>query len=171
MTDRALLDGLTRLFVRDLESVRRELAGYHDDAGPWQPVPGLSNAGGTLVLHIVGNLRHFVGAVLGGSRYVRDREAEFAARGVPRAELDALVVATIAEVRSALTALDPARLDAPFPAAVRDVHPNTRLFLLHLATHLTYHLGQLDVHRRVVTGDAVAVDAVAVLPYTVLEAE
>ena len=32
-------------------------------------------------------------------------------------------------------------------------------YLIHLATHFAYHLGQIDYHRRVVTGVAVAVDA------------
>src|SRR6187551_3396600 len=78
------LDGATlvtwirAVLRRDLATLRRELDLYADDAGPWREVPGLANCGGTLALHLAGNLRHFVGARLGTSGYVRDRTAEFA---------------------------------------------------------------------------------------------
>ncbi len=163
-SDQALLTALRLLLVRDLEAVRREVAAYADDTQPWQLLPGLPNTGGTLVLHIAGNLRHFLGAVLGGSGYVRDRDAEFAARDVSRSALDALLADTIADVRASLTTLDPSRLGDPFPVAIRGAHPETRAFLLHLTVHLAYHLGQLDAHRRAVTGDAASVDAMALGP-------
>jgi hypothetical protein len=158
---RTLLDELALLLSRDLEALRREIAAYPDDATPWQALPGLTNCGGTLVLHMTGNLRYFVGAVLGQSGYVRDREREFTLRDVSRADLDAEVAATVREVRHALSTCDPAVLDAPFPVAVGGQAPGTRLFLLHLAVHLTYHLGQVDAHRRAVTGDATTVETLS----------
>jgi len=60
-----------------------------------------------------------------------------------------------------LTTLDPARLDQPYPLAFGDRRVGTRAFLLHLAVHLTYHLGQIDYHRRAVTGDATGVGAIS----------
>ncbi len=161
---RALLDDLSRVLVRDLDAVSREVAAYADDAGPWRTMPGMGNCGGTLVLHLVGNVRHFVGAVLGSTGYVRDRELEFSRRDVPRDELQVQLRLTIVDVRATLAACDPSLLDGQFPVAVRDRHLTTRAFLLHLATHLTYHLGQLDAHRRIVTGDATGIDAVAIAP-------
>ncbi len=155
---RAVLDDLAVLFARDLAALRREIVAYPDDAGPWQQLPGLTNCGGTLVLHMCGNLRHFVGAGLGGSGYVRDRVAEFVRRDVSRAALDDEVAHTMQEVAAAFAQCEPAVLDAPFPMAVGGHHPAAQRLLLHLAVHLTYHLGQLDVHRRVVTGDSRTVD-------------
>lgn len=163
-TARALKDDVARLFARDLGAVRREIAAYPDDASPWRMLPGLPNCGGTLVLHLAGNLRHFVGALLGGSGYVRDREAEFDVRDVSRAELDVLVGETGDEVARAMAALDVSRLADAYPVAIREHSVGTQLFLLHLVSHLTYHLGQLDAHRRVVTGDAQSIDAVAIAP-------
>ncbi len=161
---RALTDDIARLFARDLGAVRREIAAYPDDASLWRMLPGLPNCGGTLVMHLAGNLRHFVGAVLGGSGYVRDRDAEFGMRDASRAALDALVVATANEVERAMSALDASRLAEAYPVAIREHTVGTQRFLLHLVTHLTYHLGQLDAHRRVVTGDAQSIDAVAIAP-------
>ncbi len=150
------------IFARDLETLRAEVLSYPDDASPWVLPPGAPNSGGTLVLHLCGNLRHFIGAGLGGSGYVRDRDAEFQTRGTSRAELAALVHITQAEVGLSLQALDAARLDENI-----SIGPTTcslRRGLLHLAVHLTYHLGQLDYHRRIVTGDASSVSALPLAP-------
>jgi hypothetical protein len=150
------------LLTRELRTVRRQLQAYPDDASVWRVVPGLPNTGGTLALHVAGNLRHFVGGVLGGDGYQRDRDAEFARRDVPRSELLAGIDAAIAAVERALPTLPADRLTSPFPEPIAKRRVSTGVFAIHLATHLAYHLGQLDYHRRAVTGDAAGVDAVSV---------
>ncbi|HVP39078.1 MAG TPA: DUF664 domain-containing protein [Candidatus Saccharimonadales bacterium] len=157
-----MLSELRKILLRDLGTLGREVELYPDDAALWKELPGLPNTGGALVLHLCGNLRHFVGAQLGGSGYVRNREAEFALRGVPRARLRELVAAAEREVRPALEGLHAAVLDADFPVPVAGHTLPARLFMLHLCTHLAYHLGQLDYHRRAVSGDSRAADAQSV---------
>jgi len=152
-------DHLRTIFLRDLEALKRELLAYPDEAQIWAAPPGVPNAAGTLALHLAGNLHHYLGAVLGGSGYVRDREEEFGARGVSRDEILARVDAAARAVDATLTSLSPARLEETFPAEFPHGRVNTGRFLLHLATHLAYHLGQVDYHRRMVTGDAAGVDA------------
>lgn len=151
-----------QVFARDLATLRAEVLSYPDDASLWALPPGAPNSGGTLVLHLCGNLRHFIGAALGNSGYVRDRDAEFSTRNVPRAELAALVHMTEAEVGLTLRALDERRLDDQL--TIGTVSMPARRGMLHLAVHLTYHLGQLDYHRRLVTGDASGVAALALHP-------
>lgn len=150
------------IFARDLNTLRAEVLAYPDDASPWVVPPGAPNSGGTLVLHLCGNLRHFIGAGLGGSGYVRDREAEFQSRDISRAELAALVHVTAAEVGLSLESLDSARLDEAMTIGT-STFP-LRRGLLHLAVHLTYHLGQIDYHRRIVCGDASSVGALPLAP-------
>jgi Protein of unknown function (DUF1572) len=146
---------------RELRTIERELNAYRTEDQIWALPAGLPNSGGTLALHAAGNLLHFVGAVLGGSSYVRDRDAEFSRRGVPRAELiDGLRHAEQA-VRETLTTLDPARFTEPYPVPVANRRVNTGEFMTHLAAHLAYHAGQLDFHRRIVTADASGVGAVS----------
>ncbi|MEJ7809560.1 MAG: DinB family protein [Gemmatimonadaceae bacterium] len=149
------------VLLRDLGAVRRSVEAYPDDASPWAEREGLPNAGGTLVLHLAGNLRHYVGAVLGGSGYVRDRPAEFARRGVSRAEMVAELDAARDAVERGLAALADDALVAPYPERIAGRTVATGDFLVHLAVHLAYHLGQLDYHRRVVTGDPRSIGAVA----------
>lgn len=148
------------LLVRDLEAFKREISAFTDDRGPWVSRPGVTNTAGTLALHCAGNLQHFIGARLGGSGYVRQRDLEFSRRDVPRAEL-------LAELDRAIAAVDllEGKALADFPAVFPDPfggkQVNTDVMLLHLTGHLAYHLGQADYHRRLVTGDGTTVDAVA----------
>ncbi len=155
-----LIDAVKRNLVRDLAGFASELDAYPDDATVWALPPGVRNSTGTLVVHACGNLRHFIGGVLGKSGYVRDRDAEFAVRDLSRQELEMLLAVTRDEVSRALDSLDPGAVDADFPVPVGGVTLPTGRFLVHLAVHLGYHLGQADVHRRVVTGEAVGVGAV-----------
>lgn len=150
------------VLTRELRAFRRELEAYPDEASVWRTVPGLPNTGGTLALHVAGNLQHFLGAVLGRDGYKRDRDSEFARRDVPRSELIAGIDAAIRSVERTLPSLSDAALAPPYPEPIAKRALGTELFLVHLATHLSYHLGQLDYHRRAVTGNAQGVDAVSV---------
>lgn len=157
----ALATSVAAVLTRELDAFRRSLAAYPDDASVWRPAAGLPNSAGTLALHVAGNLRHFVGAVLGGSGYVRRREEEFTTTGLPRTELDALLARTGEEVRETLARLDPAALGRDFPATHRGMRVATGDLLVHLCTHLAFHLGQADAHRRAVTGNSAGIGAVA----------
>lgn len=152
---------IAAVMCRELRALERELKAYQTEEQVWAVPAGLPNSGGTLALHAAGNLRHFVGAVLGGSAYVRDRDAEFTRRDVPRAELIEGLREAERAVSETLSTIDPARFGEPFPQPVANRRINTGEFLAHLAAHLAYHAGQLDFHRRIVTGDATGVGAVS----------
>ena len=153
---------LRLLLTRELRAVRREIEAYPDDAAVWRAVPGLPNTGGTLALHVAGNVRHFIGAIVGGDGYVRDRDAEFSRRDVSRAELTSGIDAAIAAVERALESPRNDLLRGAYPEPIAKRSLSAADFLLHLVAHLAYHLGQIDYHRRMVTGDARGIDAVSV---------
>ncbi len=142
------------LICRELRGFAREIELFADEARIWETLPGVANSVGTLALHVCGNLQHFVGAVLGGSGYVRDRPFEFAARGLPRERLLAEIAQTLAEVERVLPGLSEAALSAPYPDVLGGLRPPTGLFLHHLACHLSHHLGQAGYLRRTLTGDS-----------------
>ncbi len=156
-----MIDALTTVLVRELGALAREIAAYPDDASPWLEPAGVPNSAGTLALHAAGNLQHFVGAVLGGNGYVRDREAEFGRRGVSREALIAELSTAADAVREVLGEMDPDALRAPYPLELAGRQVRTVDFLAHLATHLAYHLGQVDYHRRILTSSGESVDAVS----------
>jgi uncharacterized damage-inducible protein DinB len=155
-----MIEFIAGILARDLAALKRELGAYPSDEAVWRDVPGLSNSGGTLFLHLAGNLRHFIGARLGGTGYIRDREAEFRVRGLSRVAIAAEIDAAAEAVASTLSRLNEKALAADYPLTFDGVTVSTADFLLHLAGHLTYHLGQIDYHRKAVSGGG----GVGVLP-------
>lgn len=145
-----LSDDLQAVMVRELRALSREVARYPDDASLWRVLPGIANSGGTLALHLAGNLQHFVGHVLGGTAYVRDRDAEFGTRDRTRAEVVAEIERTITAVQGALTQVNDVQWNAEYPLEVGGRRVTNSRFAMHLAAHLAYHLGQVDYHRRIV---------------------
>ena len=145
-------DWFAGVLVRDLKGVRRELDAYPSESDIWKVAPGIANSAGTLALHLAGNVQHFFGAVMGGTGYKRDRDAEFSRRDVPRAELVAQIEAAIVAVGKGLAQVSEAALAAEFPERIAGHTVTAGEWLVHLAAHLSYHLGQIDYHRRLVTG-------------------
>lgn len=146
---------LTTLLVRELQAFARELDLFPDDASVWKTAPGITNSAGNLALHVAGNLQHFVGAVLGGTGYVRNRELEFSRSSGTRSELKAEIDAAIAAVSKTLPGLSADVLAKVYPASpVPGKEIITALFLQHLCSHASFHLGQAGYLRRVVTGEA-----------------
>jgi uncharacterized damage-inducible protein DinB len=152
---------LRRAFTRDLESLQREIELFPSDEAVWQTVPGIANSAGNLALHVAGNLEHYIGRVLGGSGYVRDREREFSSRGLPRAEVLQRLRSAHAAVTGALAGLTAAVLSAPYPEKVGELTVRTDCYLLHLSSHLAFHLGQAGYLRRAVTGDGTSTRAIS----------
>jgi uncharacterized protein DUF664 len=145
---------------RDLRALRREVEAYPDEQQLWRMLPGVSNCAGTLALHLAGNLQHYLGAKFAATGYVRDREAEFARRDVPRGELIAEIERARAAVAAGAGAIDETALHADFPELVAEARVRTGDYLVHLCTHFAFHLGQIDLHRRIVTGNAEGIGAV-----------
>lgn len=143
-----LTDILIKFFERDLAKLKSEVEQYENERDLWIKTGEIPNAAGNLSLHLCGNLRHFIGAVLGSSGYVRDRDAEFSVSGISRDELIAAIDATIAEVADSLSKLTEMDLAKKYPIEVFGHPMTTEYFLVHLATHLNYHLGQINYHRR-----------------------
>ncbi len=151
-----LINILRQLFARDLNRLHQEIGLYHDEARIWQVEKGIANSAGNLTLHLVGNLKTYIGAQLGGVAYARDRDQEFALKGVPRAELLRQVAETRDVVDQALSQLETSALAAEYPLLVFEAKTTTEYFLVHLAGHLAYHLGQIDYHRRLLDGPGTA---------------
>lgn len=146
--EKAFLENLTELFVRDIKRVSEEIAAYKTESNLWEVKGDVSNSGGTLALHLIGNLQHFIGSVLGNTGYVRERELEFTQRNVPR-ETIMLELGKVEEIlTSVLPKISAHTLETDFPLPLGGKTLKTNFFLLHLYSHLNYHLGQINYHRR-----------------------
>lgn len=143
-----LLSTLQEIFFRDINRLKSEMELYQNEADIWRIEKHISNSAGNLCLHLIGNLNAFIGAALGNTNYVRNRALEFSEKGVPRTELLNKIDETILVVNQSLQQLSEDDLKKDFPVLVFEEKTTTEFFLVHLATHLTYHLGQINYHRR-----------------------
>ena len=142
---------LEEFLERELLKLKEEIALYPEEASIWALRPGISNSAGNLCLHLIGNLNHFVGAILGNTGYIRQRELEFSLKNVARAELISDLEKTIIMLKKAFENLTEADLDKTYPLEKHGKVVTTRYMLLHLLTHLNYHLGQVNYHRRLIS--------------------
>ncbi len=139
---------LKSLYKRDLNRLKEEVAAYKNESNLWLVEKEIKNSGGNLALHLIGNLRAFIGAELGNTGYIRKREEEFSLKNVPREDILAEIDLTIQEIEEVLDQLSTTQFKAPYPRQVFKFEMTTEYFLVHLAAHLGYHLGQLNYHRR-----------------------
>ena len=143
-----MTDTLTGLFERDLQKLKTEIELYKAEENLWIVKEGIANSAGNLCLHLVGNLSHFIGATLGNTGYVRHREDEFSLKNIPRQDLVTNIDNCVLIVKTTLQKLTADDLEKEFPQKVFEKSINTEMMLMHLTTHLTYHLGQINYHRR-----------------------
>ena len=143
-----LIQTLKTIFRRDLEKLKQEINSYQDERSLWLVEKNIANSAGNLCLHLVGNLNAYMGAEIGKTGYVRHRDLEFSLENIPQKELLNKIEDTIIVLEKALDTLKNEQLDQEYPLLVFAEKTSTGYFLVHLAAHLNYHLGQINYHRR-----------------------
>lgn len=143
-----LTETLKTIFNRDLNKLKQEIESYQNEKTIWITEKDITNSAGNLCLHLIGNLNTFIGAELGKTNYVRHRELEFSLKDIPRDELIQKIQETTILVESILEKLTEEQLKQDYPIVVFESKNSTAFFLVHLTTHLAYHLGQINYHRR-----------------------
>lgn len=143
-----IIESLKSLYTRDLSKLKEEIESYQNEDSMWKIDKNITNSGGNLCLHLVGNLNTYIGAELGNSGYIRNRELEFSLKNIPRTELIEKVEGTLAIVIKTLDQLNDEDLGKQYPLEALGYKMTTEYFLVHLFGHLSYHLGQINYHRR-----------------------
>jgi uncharacterized damage-inducible protein DinB len=141
---------ILEMLERDVRKVIDELLLYKNEESIWKITEGINNSAGNLSLHLAGNLNHFIGAVLGNTGYIRSRDNEFTLKGVKREEIVASLEETINTIHQTLEKMNDNDLMKTFPTDKHGKEVTTGHMLLHLLTHLNYHLGQINYHRRII---------------------
>ena len=155
------------VLTREVDAIAREIEAFPDDATLWQVSPGVTNSAGNLALHIAGNLQHFVGALLGRTGYVRDRDREFAQRSGTRREVVEELLRARATVAQVLPLLPASALETTLEAHSMPGPVPAQRLLLHLCAHAGFHLGQIGYLRRILTGENRSVGPLPVAPLLV----
>ncbi|MCK5466968.1 MAG: DUF1572 family protein [Cyclobacteriaceae bacterium] len=143
------MEALIQLFNRDIDKLKLEIESFKNEENLWQLEGQISNTAGNLCLHLIGNLNHFIGAVMGNSGYVRDREAEFNNKNIDRDQLIKMILDTKTIVASSLKDFEQEKIHDIYPIQVFGEDMTYEFFLIHLVTHLNYHLGQINYLRRI----------------------
>jgi len=113
-----LNESLKALFNRDLNKLKVEIESYQKESNLWIIGEGTSNSAGNLCLHLIGNTNGFIGAQMGKTGYVRQRDLEFSLKNVPRAELLKKIEDTIIMVDSVLGTMTAEQFEAEYPIQV-----------------------------------------------------
>jgi len=139
---RIAADEYTRYFRHLAARVERAVRSLPREKLWVNPFP-FGNSVGHLVLHLTGNLNHYIGALVAGTGYVRDRPHEFTdPAGYPADE----VLAGFHEAVERVVRTIASQGEEDWKAAVADQPPiETRLGLfLVCAAHLNNHIGQMS---------------------------
>lgn len=143
-----MLEDLIKIFDRDLERLKQEVALFQNEEHLWTTSGNIVNPAGNLCLHLVGNLSTYIGKNLGEYSYVRNREAEFDLKNVPREELILKVEGVRDIVFSTLNNLTEGALKEEYVENIFGYPMTNSFFLIHLTAHFSYHLGQINYIRR-----------------------
>jgi len=136
-----------RAYQEAFAQLRAEVEAFPSDESLWLEHHGITNAAGTLVLHLIGNTRWFIGSVLGTTGYVRDRPQEFAERDLSREELLRRLHEAERDVSETLLHLPADAFALQYSLDVFGERSTTDV-LVHLLRHFAYHVGQINYYRR-----------------------
>lgn len=144
-----MIDELTTIYKRDLDKLKNEIQSFQLEENLWKTTGSVINPAGNLSLHLIGNLNHYIGHHLGNTGYVRDRDSEFSTKNIPAEKLIADIDDVSEVVEQTLRNLSQIDLNAPYPEEVLGYETKTSFMLMHLSSHLSYHLGQINYIRRI----------------------
>lgn len=139
---------IIHLYTRELDKLAAEIEQYKDETSLWKVTPQISNSGGNLCLHLIGNLHHFIGKYIGNTDYIRQRDLEFSTKNVPKTALLAEISIVKQTVITSLENFPADQLHENYAIEKNGEIVTHNFMLLHLLTHLNYHLGQINYHRR-----------------------
>ncbi len=144
---------LKQLYSFELENLLNEINAYSNSENLWIIDKNIKNSGGNLCLHLVGNINHFIGSVMLKTNYVRNRDDEFDSKNISKQELAEMVKATQALIANEFDKITEADLQKTFPFDFMGVN-TTGFYLTRFLCHLSYHLGQINYHRRLLDTNA-----------------
>ena len=149
-TDRIFLDFSARkleLLTGRIESCLDRLSGEQI----WARGGENENAVGNLALHLAGNVRQWIVSGVGGKPDVRERDAEFAARGgASAAELKQRLRATVREAAAVIGGVSAQRLIER--VTIQKYEQSVLEAIYHVVEHFSMHTGQIQFATKMLTG-------------------
>lgn len=143
------IQSMIRFFHRDIDKLIYEINSYENEADMWEIRGTIKNSAGKLVCHLLGNLNHYIGQGIGDTGYQRNRPLEFSIEFVPTSELVDELEQAKKMIEKCLPMLLESDLNNPRPLDFTVTSVETMMdYIIHLHSHLNWHLGQINYHRR-----------------------
>ena len=137
-------------YLRELNKLKEEISLYKNENDLWILKGDIKNSPGTLTLHLIGNLKHFIGTQLGNTGYIRNREKEFSDKNISREILLKEIDEVIGMMQKILSEITDEKFNSKYPVEFLAAKRTVGEILFILYGHLNYHLGQINYHRRLV---------------------
>lgn len=142
---------IIQIYENDLQRVITEIESYKSEEDLWIIDERIPNSGGNLALHLIGNIKHFFGANLGKTGYVRERDLEFSDKNISRDEIINGLKEAITVLKSSLENLTDEEFNGDYPEEIYGGVQKTSAIAVYMLNHLNYHLGQINYHRRLLS--------------------
>jgi Protein of unknown function (DUF1572) len=142
---------MTEIMENDLNKLKTEINLYKDETDLWKVKGEILNSAGNLCMHLLGNLNHFIGHIIGNTDYTRKRDLEFSDKNVSRSKLNEMIDSTIKVIKQSLPELKDSDIDKDFPVQIGGKTRKSGYLVIYLSDHFNYHLGQINYHRRLIT--------------------
>ena len=135
------------LYTREIDNLHKEISAFTEERKLWTISGEIKNSPGNLCVHLIGNVNHFIGAVIGKNGYVRNRDAEFSAKNISKQKLLEDIASAKTVVEEVLGRVDAGEMQKDFPVELFG-KKSTEYMLSFFLAHFTYHLGQINYFRR-----------------------
>ena len=135
-------------FISNLETLSEEISMFQNEADLWKLSGSLNNTCGNLAMHLCGNLKHFIGFGIGMNGYIRNRDLEFSIKGLSKEDILSEIKSTSDAISPVLEKLTKEDLLNKYEYDFFGDGTTIDYVLMRLASHFTYHLGQINYFRR-----------------------
>ncbi|MEP7145682.1 MAG: DinB family protein [bacterium] len=143
------MNSYKELYLKYLNDVKDEISLYKNEENIWKLAGEINNTPGNLCLHLCGNLNHFIGATIGNTGYIRERELEFSQKNVKKEELIKEIEKTKAMIEKVFNTITLENINDIYPLDKFGDQVTIGFIMSRLVSHLAYHLGQINYHRRI----------------------
>lgn len=143
------MNSFKKLYLDFLNALTEEISLYKNEEDIWKLSGNISNTPGNLCLHLCGNLKHFYGAIIGNTGYIREREMEFSMKNVSKADLIKEIEETKNMMEKIFDGLKAEDINKIYPEDKFGENVTYGFIFSRLISHLAYHIGQINYHRRI----------------------
>ncbi|MEO8210566.1 MAG: DinB family protein [bacterium] len=143
------MNSYKQLYINFLNQLKEEISLYKNEENLWKLDGKINNTPGNLCLHLCGNLNHFYGAIIGNTGYIRQRDLEFSKKNISREELLKGVDETKSMIEKIFDELSLEDVNKIYPDDKFGENVTYGFVFSRLVSHLAYHIGQINYHRRI----------------------